>query len=68
MEHEWEITISHSYREANMCADGLADVGGCSSTNLIEYDNCPKGSSHSSFSLPVVSFSLFFLGLGPLVS
>jgi hypothetical protein len=42
MEREWEITINHSYREANMCADGLASVGCCNSTNLIVYNNCPN--------------------------
>lgn len=42
MEREREITISHSYREANMCADGLANIGCRSSTNLIVYDDCPN--------------------------
>jgi ribonuclease HI len=38
---DWEVDISHSFREANKCADALASVGCSVSNNSIFYDVCP---------------------------
>jgi ribonuclease HI len=41
LERDWEIKIQHSYREANKCADLLANIGCDSGGPLIYYESCP---------------------------
>jgi hypothetical protein len=41
LERDWEIEIQHSYREANKCADLLANIGCDSGGPLIYYESCP---------------------------
>jgi ribonuclease HI len=36
----WEVQISHVYREANRCADELANIGCLLDHNVIFYDTC----------------------------
>jgi ribonuclease HI len=43
---DWNVTISHTYREANKCADALANLGCSLSYDLIFYDTCPDSMSH----------------------
>jgi ribonuclease HI len=38
---DWEVRIQHSYREANKCADMLANIGCDSGGPLIYYESCP---------------------------
>lgn len=41
LQQDWEISIAHSYREANACADCLANLGCDSKEPLIIYESCP---------------------------
>jgi ribonuclease HI len=41
MQHDWIIEISHIYREANKCADALANFGCTLDFNSVFYDSCP---------------------------
>ncbi|MCH81760.1 ethylene responsive transcription factor 1b, partial [Trifolium medium] len=41
LEWEWEVKIAHTYREANKCADALANVGCQLGRELIFYEDCP---------------------------
>jgi ribonuclease HI len=41
LDWDWEIEISHSYREANKCADALANVGCSLGREILFYDVCP---------------------------
>jgi ribonuclease HI len=38
---EWEIKVCHSYCEANMCADALANMGCDHGPRLRRYAQCP---------------------------
>jgi ribonuclease HI len=42
----WDIEITHSYREANKCADALANVGCSLGRDIVFYDVCPPFLSH----------------------
>jgi ribonuclease HI len=42
LEMEWEVVINHSYREANKCADVLANIGCTIDTQMVYYDSCPR--------------------------
>jgi ribonuclease HI len=39
--NNWEVQISHVYREANRCADALTNIGCSLDHNVIFYDTCP---------------------------
>jgi hypothetical protein len=38
---DWEIKMCHSYREANVCADALANMGCEHGPGIQLYDHCP---------------------------
>jgi ribonuclease HI len=42
LQEEWEVKISHVFREANRCADILANMGSVGSTELVLYDYPPS--------------------------
>jgi ribonuclease HI len=46
LEMDWEVHISHSYREANQCADALANMGCELSCNIVFFDACPSKIRH----------------------
>jgi hypothetical protein len=37
LEQGWEVKITHSYREANVCADALANIGCSLDLNTMYY-------------------------------
>jgi ribonuclease HI len=39
---DWEVKVCHSYREANVCADALANMGCEHGPGLRLYDHCPS--------------------------
>jgi ribonuclease HI len=39
---DWEVKVCHSYREANACADALANMGCEHGPGLRLYDHCPS--------------------------
>jgi hypothetical protein len=39
---DWEVKVCHSYCEANVCADALANMGCEHSPGLRLYDHCPS--------------------------
>ncbi|KAK2394949.1 hypothetical protein QL285_056723 [Trifolium repens] len=39
---EWEVHISHAYRESNKCADALANIGCTLENETTYYENCPS--------------------------
>jgi ribonuclease HI len=39
---DWEVEVHHIYREANKCADGLANMGCTLDYNLRSFDSCPS--------------------------
>jgi ribonuclease HI len=41
LQWEWEVKIHHSYREANMCADALANLGCMIGLTMTFYEGCP---------------------------
>jgi hypothetical protein len=42
LNYSWNVRIIHVYREANRCADILANIGCVSATNTIVYDHPPQ--------------------------
>ncbi|KAK2399946.1 Polynucleotidyl transferase, ribonuclease H superfamily protein [Trifolium repens] len=38
---EWEVKISHVYRESNRCADALVNIGCSLNHNILFYFDCP---------------------------
>jgi L1 cell adhesion molecule like protein len=42
LQEDWEVNISHVFREANRCADKLANMGSAGSTELVLYDYPPS--------------------------
>jgi ribonuclease HI len=42
LELDWEVVINHTYREANKCADILANIGCTMDSNIVYYDTCPR--------------------------
>ncbi|PNX56636.1 ethylene responsive transcription factor 1b [Trifolium pratense] len=42
LNQEWEVRITHSYREANMCAHALANIGCSLDLNIMFFDECPS--------------------------
>jgi hypothetical protein len=42
MQEDWIVEVSHIYREANKCADALANIGCSVDFNSVFYDNCPS--------------------------
>jgi hypothetical protein len=42
LEQGWEVKITHSYREANACADALANIGSSLDLNTMYFDVCPS--------------------------
>jgi ribonuclease HI len=45
LEKDWKVEISHVYREANNCADALANIGCSHVFNFEFYDCCPSSLS-----------------------
>jgi ribonuclease HI len=43
---DWEVHISHSYREANQCADALANMGCELNCSIVYFDVCPSRIKH----------------------
>jgi hypothetical protein len=43
---DWEVVISHTYREANKCADALANYGCSMDNGIIYFDRCPSSISN----------------------
>jgi ribonuclease HI len=43
---DWEIVVHHSYREANQCADALANYGCNINVGSVFFDVCPSALSH----------------------
>ena len=41
LELDWEVKICHSYREANYCADALANLACDGGFTMISYEQCP---------------------------
>jgi ribonuclease HI len=41
LELDWEVKICHSYREANFCADALANLACDGGFTMILYEQCP---------------------------
>jgi hypothetical protein len=37
----WEVQICHSYREANVCANALANIACDGGFTLMLYEHCP---------------------------
>ncbi|GAU43826.1 hypothetical protein TSUD_399190 [Trifolium subterraneum] len=46
LELNWKVTVEHSYRKANTCADALANIGCSLDYNIIFYDNPPTQLRH----------------------
>ncbi|PNY05394.1 ribonuclease H [Trifolium pratense] len=42
---DWEVKISHSYRESNACGDTLANLGCDNEPGMQVYDHCPASLS-----------------------
>ncbi|PNY12420.1 ribonuclease H [Trifolium pratense] len=42
LDMNWKVEISHTYREANKCADALANLGSTLDKELIFFDDCPS--------------------------
>jgi hypothetical protein len=43
---DWEVVISHTYREANKCVDALANYGCSMDNEIIYFDRCPSSISN----------------------
>lgn len=43
---DWEVVVQHSYREANQCADALANHGCRMDPEICFYNVCPSSFSH----------------------
>jgi hypothetical protein len=46
LEFEWEVKVTHSYREANTCADALANIGCSLGTDTTFFEECPSQINH----------------------
>jgi ribonuclease HI len=46
LQMEWEVKVQHSYREANNCADALANMGCRMGHGMMFYESCPTQISH----------------------
>jgi ribonuclease HI len=46
LELDWEVKVCHSYREANACADALANLGCNHGPELRTYEQCPASLSN----------------------
>jgi len=46
LEMDWEVTVCHSYHEANKCVDALANMGCDGGEFLIIYEHCPTHVRH----------------------
>jgi ribonuclease HI len=42
MDVDWSVEVSHSHREANKCADVMANIGCSLNYDVVFYDNCPS--------------------------
>jgi 3-mercaptopyruvate sulfurtransferase SseA len=42
MDLDWEVVVKHSYREANKCADMLANIGCTLDSHIMYYESCPS--------------------------
>jgi ribonuclease HI len=42
LDMDWCVEISHSYREANKCADALANIGCSLNHEILVFDDCPS--------------------------
>ncbi|CAJ2663874.1 unnamed protein product, partial [Trifolium pratense] len=42
LDEQWEVKISHSYRETNKCADALASMGCILDCNIVFFETCPS--------------------------
>jgi hypothetical protein len=40
LDGEWEVKISHAYREANKCADALASMSCTLDCNIVYFETC----------------------------
>ncbi|MCI24591.1 putative non-LTR retroelement reverse transcriptase [Trifolium medium] len=43
---DWEVVVHHSYREANQCADALANIGVSSRIRSRFFETCPTQLNH----------------------
>jgi len=46
LQMEWEVKVKHSYREANRCADALANIGCIVGNEMMFYESCPTQINH----------------------
>ncbi|PNX83505.1 ribonuclease H, partial [Trifolium pratense] len=46
LDQVWEVKVAHSYREANSCADALANIGYSFHLNIVYFDECPNQVRH----------------------
>ncbi|MCI00562.1 non-LTR retroelement reverse transcriptase-like [Trifolium medium] len=46
LELDWEVKLAHAYREANTCADALANIGCSLGTDTTFFEECPSQISH----------------------
>lgn len=46
MEMDWYVVVFHSYREANRCADALANIACSLDYNLKIFGTCPTQIGH----------------------
>jgi hypothetical protein len=75
LELDWEVEVSHTYREANRCADALSIIGCSADYETLTYEVCPYHLSEllaadcTGLSTPrlITRVIVFFPGLGPLV-
>jgi hypothetical protein len=42
LELDWKVEVSHTYREANRCADTLDNIGCSADYETMMYDVCPS--------------------------
>ncbi|MCI09420.1 putative non-LTR retroelement reverse transcriptase [Trifolium medium] len=42
LELDWEVEISHTYRETNNCVDALANLGCSMGLELTTFEECPS--------------------------
>jgi hypothetical protein len=43
---DWDVRICHTYREANLCADALAQIGCDLGNSMMYYESCPTQIRH----------------------
>ncbi|GAU44240.1 hypothetical protein TSUD_139330 [Trifolium subterraneum] len=46
LEFDWEVTLTHSYRSANTCANALTNIGCTLGTDITFFEECPSQISH----------------------